>query len=139
MIENKNTGEIIEFKVQTEELLVMHSTWTRPGQRTLEHIHPEMEERFEVIEGQAAFRINGEEKKAKKGEVVVAPPGISHLAWNPTNEPVQIRIEMRPALRWAEFVTRLCAGENPAALLKEFSREVVLVNQQEANFTPTSG
>jgi hypothetical protein len=98
-----------------------------------------MEERFTVLKGQAAFRISGEEQIANEGEEVVAPPGTPHLAWNPTNKPVQIRIEMRPALQWAAFVTRLCAGEDPAALLTEFSREVVLVNPRETNFTPTSG
>jgi hypothetical protein len=39
---------------------------------------------------------------------------------------VQLRIEMRPALRWREFTTRFFAGEDPIALLVEFSDEVTL-------------
>jgi hypothetical protein len=54
----------------------------------------------------------------------VAPAGAPHLAWNPTDEPVRLRIEMRPALRWQELVERLFAGESPAALLREFPREL---------------
>ena len=56
MIENPRTGERIEFEVRTPELLVIDTVWTRPGHRAVEHVHPEMEECFEVIEGRAAFR-----------------------------------------------------------------------------------
>src|SRR5207248_106926 len=78
------------------------------------HIHPEMEERYEVVSGTAAFRTGeAEEQTAGPGEVVVVPPGTRHLAWNPTDAPVHLRIEMRPALRWAQFVERLFAGEDP--------------------------
>jgi quercetin dioxygenase-like cupin family protein len=127
MIENPRTGERIEFAVRTPELLVIDTVWTRPGHRAVAHRHPEMEERFEVMEGRAAFRIAGEESIAAAGEVVVVSPGIPHLAWNPTNGPVRLRITMRPALRWAEFTERLFAGEDPISLLSEFSREISLV------------
>jgi quercetin dioxygenase-like cupin family protein len=127
MIENPRTGEQIEFEVRTPQLLVMRATWTRPGHRAVEHIHPEMEESFEVIDGRAAFRIGGAERFADPGEVVVASPGIPHLAWNPADGPVRLKITMGPALRWADFVERLFAGEDAATLLREFSREIALV------------
>ena len=68
----------------------------------------------------------GEEVQAGPGDVVVVPPGTRHLAWNPTDGEVELRIEMRPALRWAEFTERFFAGDDPIALLSEYSREVVL-------------
>jgi quercetin dioxygenase-like cupin family protein len=129
VIENPRSGEQIELLIRTPELLAMHSTWTRPGHRAIEHVHPEMEERFEVLEGRAAFRLGGEggaELEAGPGEVVVVPPGTCHLAWNPTESPVRLRIEMRPGLRWAEFTERLFAGEDPAQLLATYRREVTL-------------
>src|SRR4051812_24160494 len=107
----------------------MHATWTRPGHRAIEHIHPEMEESFTVLRGRAAVRVDGpdgEERHAGPGEVIVVPPGTRHLAWNPTEGPVELRIEMRPALRWAEFTERLFRGDPPAELLREFSREIAL-------------
>ena len=127
MIQNARTGEQIEFEVRTPEILVMHSTWTRPGHRAVEHAHPEMEERFEILEGKAAFRIRGEERTASAGEVVVVSAGTPHLAWNPSDGPVRLRITMTPALRWAAFTERLFAGENPVMLLRQFAREVILV------------
>jgi len=130
MIENSRTGERIEFETRTSELLVMLSTWTRPGQRTIEHVHPEMEERYEIIDGTAAFRIAGVESTASNGEHVIVPPGTPHLAWNPTQHPVRLRITMRPALRWAEFAERLFNGEPPGPLLAEFRREIQLASRQ---------
>lgn len=126
MIENPRTGEQVEFVSETPDLLSMRSTWTRPGHRAHEHVHPAMEERFEILEGRVAFRIDGREHDAVAGDVVVVPAGSRHLAWNPTDRVVRLAIEMRPALRWAEFTRRFFAGEDAAGLLREFSREVVL-------------
>ena len=125
-VENAATGERVTFVAIADDLLVMEDVWTRPGHRAPEHLHPEMEERWEVVAGRAAFRIGGREHEAGPGDVVVAPPGTPHLAWNPTDRVVRLRIEMRPALRWAEFTERLFRGDPPAELLREFSREVAL-------------
>jgi len=126
-IENPRTGEQVTFVRDDGDVLVMDVAWTRPGHRAAEHVHPEMEERFSIVEGRAAFRVAGREAiTAGPGGVVVVPPGVPHLAWNPTAAPVRLRIEMRPALRWAEFTRRLFAGEEPAGLLAEYAREVTL-------------
>jgi mannose-6-phosphate isomerase-like protein (cupin superfamily) len=122
--ENPQTGERVTVVSETPELLAMDVVWPRPGQRAAEHVHPEMEERYLVVAGRAAFRIGGAECEAGPGDTVVVPPGTPHLAWNPTSGEVRLTIEMRPALRWAEFVERLFGGEDPAALLREFRREI---------------
>jgi quercetin dioxygenase-like cupin family protein len=125
---NAATGEEVTIVSESPELLVMDVAWTRPGRRAAAHVHPDMEERWEVVSGEAAFLVGDEpERRAGPGEAVVAPPGTRHLAWNPTEDPVRLRIEMRPALRWSEFVRRLFSGEQDgAALLREFSREIAL-------------
>ena len=125
---NAATGERVTF-VRTAadtggELLELELVWPRPGQRAPAHVHPEMEERYEVVEGTAAFRIAGEERRAGAGDVVNVPPGTVHLAWNPTDEPVRLKVQFRPALRWEEFVVRLFAGEPVPQLLREFAREI---------------
>jgi quercetin dioxygenase-like cupin family protein len=124
--ENPHTGERVTVVSETPELLAMDVVWPRPGHRAAEHVHPEMEERYEVVSGTAAFRVGGEERTAGPGERVAVPPGTPHLAWNPTGGEVRLRIEMRPALRWAQFVERLFGGEDPVALLGEFRREIAL-------------
>ncbi|HEX2087802.1 MAG TPA: cupin domain-containing protein [Solirubrobacteraceae bacterium] len=124
---NEATGERVAFLTDTPDLLVMEAEWTRPGRRTSEHVHPRMEERWTVLEGRAAFRIaGGPEVEAGPGETMIAPPGVAHVAWNPTEGPVRLRIEMRPALRWRAFVERLFAarGRPDPDLLREFAAEV---------------
>jgi quercetin dioxygenase-like cupin family protein len=128
-IENPATGERIVFLITAEEtggeLLEMDAFWPRPGHRAAEHVHPEMEERWEVVSGRAGFRIAGDEREASPGEAVVAPPGTPHLAWNAADGPTHVRIQMRPALRWAEFVERLFTGDGELPdLLREFHREI---------------
>jgi len=135
-IENPLTGERIRFLRTAAdsggELLEMESVWTRPGRRTPAHVHPEMEETWEVLAGEARFVVGGKELAAAPGDVVVAPPGTPHVGWNPTAADVRLRITMRPALRWEEFVERLfeLARTGPpdrealAALMREFGREV---------------
>ena len=125
-IVNPATGEEITFLSETPELLVMESVWTRPGHRAAAHVHPEMEERWQVLEGSAAFRIGGEVSQCAPGEWAVAPPGVPHLAWNPGDGRVRLRIEMRPALRWREFVERLFLndGAPEPGMFAEFGREI---------------
>ena len=51
VIENPRTGERVEVIDESSDALVMLTTWTRSGQRAHEHVHPGMQERFEVLEG----------------------------------------------------------------------------------------
>lgn len=70
--------------------------------------------------------------------MVIAKPGSTHTSWNLSDEPAHLRIQMRPALRWQEFVERLfaLAEEGPTdennqprpeavtALIKDFPDEI---------------
>jgi mannose-6-phosphate isomerase-like protein (cupin superfamily) len=134
-VENAATGERVTFVTTAADsagaVLVMDDVWTRPDHSTVEHVHPEAEERWEIVAGRAAFRIGSEELQAGPGDVVVALAGTSHRAWNAGDGEVHLRIELRPALRWEEFVERLFRGdEDPLALMREFSREIVLPARQ---------
>lgn len=108
---NPITGERIVFRKTAADtggiLLEMDDFWTRPGHRTLEHIHPEMQERWEVVAGRVCFRVAGVERIAGPGEVVTAPAGVPHTAWSLDAAHVHLRIQMRPALCWEMFVERL--------------------------------
>ncbi len=125
-VENPVTGEVVEFIDETPEILTMRVTWPRPGHRATEHVHPNMEETWRVLEGSASFAIDGVKIKAGAGAVVTAPPGRRHMAWNSGDGAAELIIEMRPGLRWAEFTSRFFAGDNPIELLQEYSSEVTL-------------
>ena len=146
-IENPVTGERIVFLRTGEEtggeLLEMDDFWARADHRTPEHIHPAMEERWEVIAGSVRFEIDGVERTVGPGDIVVAPAGTPHAACNIGEEPAHLRVQMRPALGWQEFVERLFAlptrdggdgvreidADALAALVPEFDREVAPARQ----------
>jgi len=133
-IVSRATGERIVFRRTAQEtdgaLLEMDDFWPRAEHQTPEHIHPAMEERWEVIAGKVRFEIGGATKTVGPGDTIVAPPGTPHSARNVGPEPAHLRIQMRPALRWQEFVERLFTLEVPepesiATLMREFSDEIV--------------
>ena len=55
---------------------VLHvETWVDPGGGVTPHIHPAMEERFEVLEGTCSFLSGRKWVSAGPGETVVVPAG----------------------------------------------------------------
>jgi quercetin dioxygenase-like cupin family protein len=65
-----------------------------------DHVHPHQEERFEVLSGKLGLRMEGVERVLGEGEVIVAPAGSAHAAWNASSkDEVHALIDFRPALR----------------------------------------
>jgi quercetin dioxygenase-like cupin family protein len=108
---NPVTGERITWIRVEPGVLEWEDVWTRPGHRVAPHVHPGMEERWQVTAGRAAFRIGAEgdvpERVLAAGESVVAPRGVPHVGWNATDSEARLRVTMTPALRWAEVVEQL--------------------------------
>jgi mannose-6-phosphate isomerase-like protein (cupin superfamily) len=145
-IHNTATGETVRF-VRTAgetggELLVMEAHWTDTGHKTPVHVHPAMEERWRVLEGEVGFRIGGHELTAGPGDTAIAKPGVPHENWNRGSGPAVMRIEMRPALRWEEFIRQLfalaseslegdAAERSVTELLTEFATEIELPSNAE--------
>ena len=116
-IENPVSGERITF-VKTAadtggELLAVDMTLAVDGHVPGAHVHPEQEERFEIRSGTMKFRMNGKTIVAGPGETVVVPPGARHKFSNGGDEEVQVRVEVRPALKMEELF------ENTVALAAE--------------------
>ena len=141
VVENAATGELVRFARTTEEtggeLLVMEARWTRAGHATPAHVHPAMEERWHILEGTVGFRIDGVESVAGPGDTVTAAAGTRHENWDAGGGPAAMRIEMRPAMRWEEFVRQLfalasegfegsIAQRSVDELLSEFAGEIDL-------------
>ena len=129
IVENARTGERIRFLATAAETggerLEMEAWWP-PGDRAVPHAHPGMEERWEILEGTCRIEVQGAVTEAGPGEAVVAPPGAKHVACNAGEDLARVRITMRPALRWEEFVERLFTAEpgDIPALVTEFPDEI---------------
>jgi quercetin dioxygenase-like cupin family protein len=107
-----------------------------------DHVHPRQEERFEVLSGKLGLRVEGVERVHGAGEVIVAPAGAPHAAWNAGDDEVYVLVDFKPALRTeTAFETlaglardgktnRAGAPMNPlrlALILREYEEEIYFV------------
>jgi quercetin dioxygenase-like cupin family protein len=74
-----------------------------------DHVHPLQEERFEVLSGKLGLRVGGVERVHGSGDVIVAPAGAPHAAWNAGDDEVHVLVDFRPALR-TEIAFEALAG-----------------------------
>ena len=73
------------------------------------HVHPAQEERFEIVSGTMKFRMNGKKIVAGPGDVVTVPAGARHKFSNGGDEPVEVRVEVRPALKMEDLLCNTVA------------------------------
>jgi quercetin dioxygenase-like cupin family protein len=142
-IQNPLSGERFTFRktaADTDGELLELDVELAPGGRVPggRHIHPEQEERFEVIRGLMRFRKGREKIVAGPGEVVVVPPKARHDFANAGKETALIRVKVQPALEMERlFETAVTLAEEGrtfangmpkpldlALFVPEFEREV---------------
>ena len=70
--------------------------WVQPGAGVPPHVHPELTETFEVLEGEVTFLKGSDEVRLKAGESVVVPPGVRHRFRNATSTPVSFKTAVDP-------------------------------------------
>ena len=138
------TGERIIFRQrasQTGGALLLADNFVAPRGAIKPHIHPHMEESFEILLGPITFRVDGVEMTYGTGDTVVVPRGAVHEWWNPLDtEEVGATMAFRPALDMETFFEtwfglaadgKLDARGRPAILqaavmLHDFRREMAL-------------
>lgn len=79
------------------------------GGVTVEHFHPRIEERFEVLEGELTFKVEGDEQRAGPGDHVVAAPGVRHAFQNTGEGVARAVTEADPPGRLQEFLEEAAA------------------------------
>jgi len=103
-LENPASGERITFQrtaADTGGELVSIELALPPGRRVPggRHIHPNQEERFEVIDGTMRFTLGRKRVIAGPGETVVVAAGVPHDFANGGDTEAVVRVEVRPALQ----------------------------------------
>ena len=89
---------------------VLHvETWVDPGGGVTPHLHPAMEERFEVFAGQPSFLAGRTWATASPGETVVVPAGTRHAYRNRGDETVHMVCHVRPPSSLQEFLEAVAA------------------------------
>ena len=81
-------GEYLEFDVE------LTPDGAVPGM----HVHPNQEERFEILSGSVRFRKGVRKIDAEAGDVVVVEPGRAHRFQNNGERGAAMRVRVTPAL-----------------------------------------
>lgn len=70
-----------------------------PNFTVSEHVHPDQEERHQVVRGTLRARVGGQQRDYVEGEEAIGPPGVPHAWSNPSSsEDLCIVSEHRPGL-----------------------------------------
>jgi quercetin dioxygenase-like cupin family protein len=89
---------------------VLHvEVWLDPGGGVTPHVHPGMEERFEVVSGQPSFLSGRRWRTAGPGETVVVPAGTRHAYRNRSDEVAHMVCHARPPSTLQEFLEEAVA------------------------------
>ena len=109
-------GDVIEHPVTGEKLTFLETAEYTAGEYAAfelrvkphgfvaaPHIHPKMEESFEIHSGTFTFVVDGEERQVEAGESATIPMGTPHAWWNAGEEEGVATVEFRPALKSGEF------------------------------------
>ena len=107
-IENPVTGERFTWQqvaADTHGRSVLGEMVLPPGGFVAaEHVHPNQEERYEILAGQLKVRLDGREQTVGPGDRVVVPAGRPHIWWNAGRQDVHFRCEVTPALHFETFI-----------------------------------
>ena len=112
MIEDPVLRQRLEFERTTDEdgSEVLHvKMWVDPGGGVPPHIHPSVEERFDVLEGNPSFLAGRRWQTASPGETVVVPPGVRHAYRNRSEGTAHVICHARPPSTLQEFLEETAA------------------------------
>jgi quercetin dioxygenase-like cupin family protein len=114
-----------------------------PGFSVSEHVHPDQEERHNVVRGTLRAHVGGQERDYGEGEQAVGPPGVPHAWSNPSDsEDLCLVSEHRPALRMeymleGGFTIARDLQADKRGALKHLLRMAVLLDDVKEDFYMT--
>jgi mannose-6-phosphate isomerase-like protein (cupin superfamily) len=79
------------------------------------HIHPDLTEEYEVLEGSFEILVGEEWRALEAGEYASVPPGTVH-SFRVGAAPVRVRNVHRPALDFEPYIRKLCSTANERKL-----------------------
>jgi mannose-6-phosphate isomerase-like protein (cupin superfamily) len=92
-----------EFSCEGETLRIEMRTTPGGGVRA-EHVHPVLEERYEVLEGEITINLDGRSKRLGQGERAIVPAGVRHSFENTGEGVAHVVAEAEPAQELRESI-----------------------------------
>lgn len=110
-IENPVTGQRLTFLTVGEaDVFRAEGHFPPGGFAGVEHIHPFQDEHFEVLSGEAAFSVSGEEHVVGPTGTIDVPAGTRHTFRNAGVTDMRVRFEFRPGSSSTERFYELYFG-----------------------------
>ncbi len=106
-VDDPGTGLRYRFSRAGQVLTI--DVYAHPGGGVPDHYHPNLEERWEVLEGEVILRRAGFELVASPGDEIVVPPGVRHSFRNTGTRAALLRAQADPALHSQELLTESAA------------------------------
>src|SRR4051812_6286575 len=113
-------GEVWENPVTRERAVVLELPWQNgeghgvaeltalPGARVMgEHLHPALDERFSVLQGELTMVRDGRRSVLRAGESAHIEPGVWHDWWNEAEADAIVRVEVTPGERFVHMIETL--------------------------------
>jgi mannose-6-phosphate isomerase-like protein (cupin superfamily) len=110
-------GEILEdpiqhyrFRFSGDDRILVVEMWADPGGGgVVRHVHPNHEERFEVLEGEITFVVHHKEIRAGPGDRTVAAAGVPHAFRNTGRDVAHLIAEVEPPLELQQVLEQSAA------------------------------
>jgi quercetin dioxygenase-like cupin family protein len=112
VVEDPVLKQRLGFQPTEDGKAVRVEMWVDPGGGVPPHIHPAMEERFEVLSGRMEFLAGRKWTSAGPGESATVPPGVRHAYRNRGDETAHAVCHATPPSSLQEFL------ENAAAMAR---------------------
>jgi len=110
-------GEVWVNPVNRERITILERCWDNPegrataeltalvGARVVgEHRHPNMVEKFTVLDGELTVKCDGQTSILRRGETSVVKAGVWHDWWNAGDCDARVRVEVTPGERFVHMI-----------------------------------
>jgi mannose-6-phosphate isomerase-like protein (cupin superfamily) len=94
-VRDPSRRQVYGFRRAGDHLLI--DVIVDPGGDQPLHLHPALEERFEILEGRFRFVVGRSRMFLSRGDELVVPPGVRHAFTYVGDEQGSLRVEVRPA------------------------------------------
>src|SRR5438132_11993118 len=92
------------LRLSSEGEILRGEFWVEPGGGgKIEHFHPPIEERFEVLDGRVTYRAGGQKRVAAAGDRFTVHAGVTHAFQNTGDGIARLLVEMEPALEMEQL------------------------------------
>lgn len=125
---------VLEAPSENAERRLVAELHLEPGAAVLgEHLHPALDERFEVLEGRLAYELDGREAEAAPGDALEIPAGTWHDWWQVGPDRTVCRVTITPGDRFEQMIRTAwglaCDGQTNARGMPRFLQLVALADE----------